>query len=403
MAAPARPRRRRAVFAILLIVGLLMAAQILRMRVAEMAVREGNGQLAFAARPQNGWGAALWAESRLTARDVAGARSGAIIALQQTPYAVVALRTLARSLEQSNGPAAAEPAWLVASSLGWRDKPTQVWAVLRALSNGEADVFALRADALLRAPGDNRVMTALVRQAMVVPVIRDAFVARLARRPPWRGPFFDVDRPLGGKELEGTAIALAGLAGSGAEPRKQELRDAILGLIVEGRYDQAVDLDRRFVRRLADPGSLLDDGGFELSDTDYLRNVTPFDWTITEATATLDRSSGRRSMSVTTEGSRGLPAVTRHVALPAGAYRLSYQTQGDRLTPASIVILVKCVSSGALLGRSSPEPLTASDWQARAFEFTIPAGCPLVRIEVDEDASDPPVTAFIDNVMIARR
>lgn len=402
MVSSSPPAKRHIWTIVLLITGLLLAAQTIRLRIAEEAVRNGDGGSAFALRPQNGWGAALRAEALLAAGNVQGAQHASIAALDETPYAAIAVRTLARTLERTDGLQAAERAWQVGSALGWRDKPTQLWAVLRALSNSEADIFAMRADALLRTAGDNRAMTSIVRQSLVEPAVRQAFLARLARRPPWRGPFFDVDTPLRGKELEGTAIALLGLAGSGAEPSRRELADTIAGLISEGRYDDALRLDRAFVRREPDAGSLLDDGGFELAGTDYVRGVTPFDWTIGEATATLDRSNGRRSMALTTEGSRGLAAVTRYVPLESGAYLFRYRVQGDRDAPASLGISVACASTGALLGRSDPAPLQTDTWQPRAFRFQVPASCALVKISFDAGKSDPSVDALFDDILISR-
>jgi hypothetical protein len=274
--------------------------------------------------------------------------------------------------------------------------------VLRALSNSEADIFAMRADALLRTAGDNRAMTSIVRQSLIQPAVRQAFLARLARRPPWRGPFFDVDTPLRGKELEGTAIALFGLAGSGAEPSRRELADTIAGLIDEGRYEDALRLDRAFVRRDPDAGSLIDDGGFELAGTDYVRGVTPFDWTVGEATAALDRSNGRRSMALTTEGSRGFIAVTRYVPLESGSYVFRYQVQGDRTAPASLGISIVCANSGAVLGRSDPAALQTGAWETRSLRFQVPAGCALVKISFEAPRSDPSVNALFDNILISR-
>jgi hypothetical protein len=387
---------------VLLVFGLLLALQTVRLRLAEKAVRDGDGATAFALRPQNGWGAALQAEAMLNANDIPGAQRTSMAALDSTPYAVIAVRILARTRERTGGPRAAERAWQVGSALGWRDKPTQLWAVLRSLSNAEAGIFAMRADALLRAPGDNRDLTSMVRRALVLPAVRQAFIDRLARRPPWRAPFFDVDQPLQGKELDGTAIALMGLAGTGADPSRRELADTIRGLIEERRFREALQLDRTFVQRRPDPGSLIDDGGFELEGTDYFREVTPFDWILSEGTAALDQSEGRRSMALTTEGSRGPPAVVRYVPLGTGSYSFRYQIKGDRAAPAHLSISVACASSGATLGISDPAPLETGGWLTRTFGFQVPAGCPLLKITLRAPKSDPTVSALIDDIVISR-
>ena len=153
-------------WALWILLGLAMSVQILRMRVAESAVRNGNGIRAALVRPQNGWGLALLADSQFKSGNAQAALRTSRAALRRTPLAVIGIRTLARAQDKLRGRAAGDPAWQVASLMGWRDKPTQLWAVVRAISNRDADVFAIRADALMRIQSDDPKITSVIRQAL---------------------------------------------------------------------------------------------------------------------------------------------------------------------------------------------------------------------------------------------
>jgi len=185
------PRRlqRASIFVALLLIGTIVGWQSIRMGLGQADVRAGNGPAAAAVRPENGWGLALLAERQFDQGRTAEALETSRAAIRRTPFAVVAVRTLAKAEGKLHGPAAGEPAWQAASLLGWRDKQVQVWAAFRALSNGQAEIFAMRADALLRIGDPDELMTRFIRQAVVQPEIRRAFLARLATNPPWRTRF----------------------------------------------------------------------------------------------------------------------------------------------------------------------------------------------------------------------
>ena len=385
----------------LLLLGLILGLQTVRMRVAEAAVRSDNGALAASIRPQNGWGLALLAESRFRQGDTNAAAGISRQAISRTPLAVVALRTLARAQDKLRGPGGGEKAWQAASLLGWRDKQTQLWAALRALSNREADVFAMRADALLRTGDPDEMMTRFIRQAVIEPEIRRAFVARLAEEPPWRSRFLLAEKPPSGRELEGVVLVLRDLGRTDTPPKRSELRNALLGLIAAGRYSEAAALDRRFVRRLPDPGSLLDDGRFDLADTDYLTKATPFDWSLDARKASIDQSGGGRMVAVFGASGDSGPAVIRYVELSPGQYRLTFRMRGAPKAGSGIIFASQCAASQTVLASSARTPLSSGDWESRSFDFTVPAGCGLVRLTIDAVQPDAP-DALIDDVLLRR-
>lgn len=384
----------------LLLIGVAIGMESIRMGLGQAAVREKNGVAAAAIRPQNGWGLALLAERQFEQGRTAEAIATSRAAMDRTPLAVVAVRTLARAEDKLHGAGAGERAWQAASLLGWRDKHVQVWAAFRALSNGEAEIFAMRADALLRTGDPDELMTRFIRQAVVQPKIRQAFIARLATDPPWRTRFFQAEVPPEGRALQGVVAVLNDLNAAQSPPTRQHLRDAILGLINERRYDDAMALDRRYVRRSHDPDSLLDDGGFELEESDYQLRATPFDWAIDPRAAAVEQVGGRRHIVVFAAGSPD-PALRRFLALPAGQYRLEFLASGPLDVGQTVRFAAQCAASGTTIGASGGDSLTGEGWQKRDFEFEVPANCGLVELtlrRVQPGSSD----ALIDAVSVRR-
>jgi hypothetical protein len=388
------------IFAVLLLIGVAIGTQTISMGLSQAAVRAKNGAAAASARPQNGWGLALLAESQFEQGQTAEAMATSRAAIEQTPLAVVAVRTLARGQDKLNGAGAGERAWQAASLLGWRDKPVQVWAAFRALSNGQSEIFAMRADALLRTGDPDELMTRFVRQAVVRPDIRRAFIARLVTDPPWRTRFFQAEVPPSGRALQGVVAVLNDLKGTATAPTRQELRDGIMGLIKARRFREAAALDRRYVRRSFEPGSLLDDGDFELEESDYQLRATPFDWAIDPRAAAVEQVAGHRHVVVFAAGSPD-PALRRFLALPAGHYRLEFAASGSPDIGRTIQFAAACAASGAMIGRNSDSALVEGGPQEFAFEFSVPGDCGLVELtfrRVQAGSSD----ALVDDVRLQR-
>jgi len=391
---------RIAIFAVLLLAGVAISTQTITMGLGQAAVRSNNGAAAASIRPQNGWGMALLAESQFEQGKTAQAMATSRAAIERTPLAVIGVRTLARAQDKLHGAGSGEQAWQAASLLGWRDKPVQVWAAFRALSNGQSEIFAMRADALLRTGDPDELMTRFVRQAVVQPDIRKAFVARLATDPPWRTRFFQAEVPPSGRALSGVVAVLEDMKATETAPTRQELRDAIMGLIKARRYKEAAALDRRYVRRSVDQGSLIDDGGFELEQSDYQLRATPFDWAIDPRSAAVEQVAGKRHVVIFAAGSPD-PALRRFLALPAGGYRLEFLASGSPDIGRTIRFAAACAASGAVIGKSSDALGTEEGKQEFAFDFSVPADCGLVELslrQVEPGSSD----ALVDDVRLER-
>ncbi len=382
-------------------VGLILGAQVVRMRVAEAAVRNGDGGTASALRPQNGFGLALAAEERHQAGRSVEAIALSRRAVDASPLAVVGLRTFARAQDKIRGPGSGEKAWQASSMLGWRDKHTQLWAAQRALVNGEAEIFAMRSDALLRTGEPSERLMAFVRQAVAEPRIRAAFIPRIVARPPWRLRFFHAERPPTGAALNGVVAVLHALAHTPALPNRRELRDSIAGLVAEKRFAEAVALDRRFISRSSDPGSLIGDGQFEAGRSDYLTNATPFDWTIDPRVAALDNSDRGRSIVILSGSASSHPALGRLVPLPPGDYALLYNLKADASAANTIRVRTQCASSGAEITGEAPASTSQGAWQEQRLNFTVPAGCGLVNIAILR-AGKLEEDVFIDDAAVRR-
>lgn len=383
MSAPAEGRRRPwwwwALWGLL---ALALAGQTLRMRIAEGAVRDRNGSLAALVRPQNGWGRALQADRFFEQGDSRRAIAESLAAIDRTPLAVVAVRTLAMARDKVSGPGAGEAAWQAASLMGWRDKETQLWGVLRALSNGEAAILAMRADALLRTRDQDGRMATLLRQLMREPEVRAAFLERLQLNPSWRRHFLTTPLSASGGDLDGLVATITELARTPSPPSRTEIDAAVEALIARGRHAEAIALDRLVAPDRNANGRLLDDGSFDRADRFYRQEGSPFDWSIRQlatATANLDESEGR-SMTVSTNGRAAELALRRYVALPPGTYRLRYSVRGEANAPAALGVRISCPPAAKPIAESSREPLASRGWQARELIFRTGADCPIVTI-----------------------
>lgn len=383
------------------LLGLALAVQVVRMRIAEGAVRDGNGALASQVRPQNGWGRALNAERLFEQNNLQAATSESLAALRQTPLAVIAVRTIAQVRDKQSGPGAGETAWQAAAMMGWRDRPTQFWGVMRALANGEAMILAMRSDALLRTGDPGGRMAVLIRGFMREPEVRAAFVQRLSLNPPWRRHFLTYALGQRGDDLDGLVATLHELGRTSSPPSRFETRVAIDGLIARRRFADAAALHQLVARRA--PVLPMEDGTFERPDAFYRNGSTPFDWTIrlgSSSTASLDESEGR-SMTVATTGRTAQAAVRRYVLLEPGAYRLSYSMRGEPSSPAQVGVRIACAPGTASIGESARDPLPGRGWQTRRMDFSTGADCPLIGIELGGLGGESGEAQF-DNFVLQR-
>jgi O-antigen ligase len=395
-------RRPSWLMAALAVVGVAAGLQSLRIRAAQAAVWSGDGRTAAAIRPQSGQALAQSAEARLMSHDSDGARALALRALQRSPLDARAVRTLAITADPRSS--ASSSAWIIAANMGWRDPPTQLWAMRQAFRNGEFATAALRADALLRTGSEaGRLFLGEVRSYAQNDAFRRELLPRLKLDPSWRASFFRLAADTPEDQLRAVIATLRDLASGAGKPSGAETRSAISGLIKRGQFAEARTLYHLTAGSHGD-GAMISDGGFERSTDEYKTQTTPFDWTITNrsgANASID-ATGQRTLLISTDGEANGPVVQRHLALPAGKYLLSYQTRGDRDAPEGTALVVSCDGSNAVLGQSSPAPLDGGRLETRAIEVEVPPNCPLVRIVFEAQSYGTPTTVEFDNIQAHR-
>ena len=375
------------------VAGLAVGALTLRIFLAEAAVRQDNAALAQMLRPQSGAALGLAAEQQLILRNMDAARQLARSAIEQAPLNAAAVRVLAMSLPP--GPAV-EP-WRVASAMGWRDGPTQLWALQQALVNGEFPVAAVRADAFLRTRSDKpQNYLTLVRTAALEPRFRAAITERLKLNPAWRASFFAVPQDASEEELQGTSQVLAALAAANGQPTLGEASAAIARLIDRGQYAAAVAIYRQVGG--TQPAELLADGGFDRPVDDYRTNSTPFDWQIEQVrggTASIEGQDGKH-LFLETGGSAARTLVRRYVPLPPGPYRLDYMRRGERESPEAIAVSIRC-ADGRQIGAGSRSPLQSEEFERRGISFEVGPNCPMIAIAFEAKPVGRPATAEFDD------
>ncbi len=130
------------------LVALPLAAMIAQLFAVQSAVRSGQQSLALRLGPTDGRVLTIRAEQALRGGNAREAERLAAQAVDSQPMNVAAIRIAAMARDAQRKQSGS--AWRLASALGWRDAPTQLWAFRQALFENEPEIAALRADALLR-------------------------------------------------------------------------------------------------------------------------------------------------------------------------------------------------------------------------------------------------------------
>ena len=395
-----RPAARRRVvpFAIALLVAVPVAAESLRLFMVQWAVREGRPAIAGQLGPSNTDVLVQRGASQLRSGRTKEAERFAALAVQAQPMNSAALRVLAMSREGQ--PQAAGSTWRIASSLGWRDAATQLWAFRQAMVDDEPEVAALRADALLRTSSPPPEFIKLIRQAAIDQDFAVSIASRLRSNAPWRSRFFGLLRESSQNEVAGVITVLQILSSNRDELVRSDGRSLISHLISSKSYEKAAQIDRLVAGDRSDETNFLDDGGFDRLVDEYSTNTTAFDWMIRKgrhASASVD-ATPPSYLHIDTDGERADLAAERYAKLPAGSYALSYRARSDE--PDAFRVRLICA------GRS--EPLAADltprtqEFRPRVVEFEVDAHCQLVRLIVDALPGSGSATAQYDDFRIFR-
>lgn len=371
---------------------------------AQAAVRHGNGGLSASIRHQNGQGLALAAEEQVKLHRTADARALAQDAIRHAPLSVVALRVLATvdDLDRRAGMAA----WRVASATGWRDAPTQFWAMQQALVNKEYGTAAVRADAMLRTSTEGvRDRIGLVRAIAADPRFRRELLGRLLLTPPWQDAFFEIPANASDQQVQGAFWTLRDLVRLHHSIDPVQSRSLIAALIARKQYAQAIQIRRA----ISGPNSVAigsADLSFDQSNQYYIGQATQFEWNFNKAgraIASVEQSGTRRVMVLETDGRDAYQPVRRFVALEPGPYRLGYAMHGAPAAPRTFGITVSCADSAQPLGSSPTTDLPRGDFVERAFDFVVPPSCPLQLLAFRSEATGGVAQAEFTRLWLRRR
>jgi hypothetical protein len=108
-----------------------------------------------------------------------------------------------------------------------------------------------------------------------------------------------------------------------------------------------------------------------------------FNWVLTSSTVGL--AERRNGLHVIFYGQEDGPLATQLLLLAPGAYRLAMPVTGDKDHARSLVWSLTCVNSNTPIGR-----IPLDEAAARAWAFTVPAGCAAQKLELSGVSSDMP-------------
>ena len=349
------------------------------------------------------------AERAFAKKQPARALPWAIEAVRASPMSARALRILGQ-IEGSLGDFRRyNDLMALAAAAGWRDAPTQNWALRRAVTTNDMNSAIERGEALVRNDQARTEVLTVFRVLATLPSARRTLVGRLAEQPDWRQWFFELRGNVSPEQLSAVAAVLTDLQASRAKASSAEARATLAALVNAGQFDTAWTLYKHlFGQRPAKV--FLTDPGFDRSDADYKPggNATIFDWTLLDqsggevAIARQDDFAANHALAVTVDAPSELVLAEQAAALAPGTYRLAYRARSDDVeTEAKVRWQVYCVKASMALGPSNAPSLTP-DWSSRSLRFTVPADCPGVRVRLLAEPGKATSTYWFDDVTIER-
>lgn len=238
----------------------------------------------------------------------------------------------------------AERAFLVSGNLGWRNAPTQLYWLGRALELGDVQVAAMRLDAILRqAPelaGDTRLMESIEQ----TPAGREALAARMSASTEWLRKYTRDIQGLTAQQLATRADVL--------DRRKQTLGCAGVGPLTTALVDTA-QIERAagfWARQCGRPRKLLADADF--ANLQVHQSNSPFDWIVigqSDVSVSLRQASASAPRQLQFASSAAFPrkVIQQLVLLPVGRYRLSWEAANEAGQPRpGILVSFSCAADG---------------------------------------------------------
>ncbi len=314
-------------------------------------------------------------------------------ALTRDPTLAGAWRTLGLAAAAQQRPAQARKILQTAERVSRRDLGVQLWLIEDAVQRQDV-VRALRHyDSALRVSlGSRELLFPILGQALEQPQMRAPLANILSRDPPWAEAFYyslAENPPAGG--------ALHDLLGR--VDRRVLLRSRaplhVLVANLAGRNDNGAAV--RVYRLLNDDpaaAGLLRNGGFDRENS-----VPPLDWQIEQAGSLAIAQEDGRLLIDGSSGSGGVVA-RQALALPSGAYRVSFRHGAEPQRAFRPSLLIRCApTSTPLASIDDVAPIVRA---SRAF--AVPASCTdqVIELRVQAEEGVEP-SGWIDDVQITRQ
>lgn len=338
----------------------------------------------------------------LAAERTADAQMLARAALQRSPTAVAAVRTLGLGAEAEGRRSEAGELMSLANRLSRRDRPTQVWLLRRAIERSDFRAAVSAFDIAMRtSTRSSAQLTPLLMAATADPRMLPPLRAALVRAPIWRLPFL---RALvaSGPRLDHIVILARGLL-SPAVPEESAVIDALLYRLTSANQ---FDLAWRIYEE-AKAGQTTQapvrNAGFEGDDP-----RPPFDWRYAEEPdlAALrqtrpDQGTGT-ALALIAQNGRSGEVAHQIVRLAPGVYRFQAEMGNVPADPLDRPVLaVSCAVGGESFATIRPAEAGAQA-QRISGQFAVPSSCRWQRLTIsarsapDTSAQSP----WIDNLTI---
>lgn len=344
--------------------------------------------------------------SDIDQRDFAGALRWSSIAVARNPVGQHSTSLLGLSLLGTGQAAAAQRAYTVAATGGWRDVGVQTYWMMAALGVGDDEVAAERLDALLRAGNQDPQTIDGLTTLEATPSGRRALVDRLRLSPDWTQWYVRSLRDLHDDALTGRLAVIAGAFHRGLPLDRRDIAGTATALRLNGEIKAAAWLWTHLGGG-KDTGLTVADGTFDTASKDF--PMGPFDWTLLETGAVdarIDSDSPLHSGAALYALSAA--TTTRRIAqqaliLPPGSYAVrwnSADSTGARSSDIDVRVLCSGSAPNAAQGESEPMGRNGS-----IFEFTVPAtGCrsQIVAIEIHPNIGMSRSPVWTDDVSVAR-
>jgi O-antigen ligase len=344
------------------------------------------------------------AADALAGSRIADAQTEALTALRLSPIDVVALRTAAMVRSLTGQPVASARLMEIATTLGWRDPFTQLWAIGASEQAREPQKAIERAEALFQQELFVQPSLALLLKDSPDGETSKALVRTLAARPLWRSQFIKASADLPPAYVQKLAL-LSFELNNGSAPLSLEEAEPLLNRLIALK-------DLEDARRLwigSHHGSLVANGNFEELSSRNGADV-PSAWDIgDEDLATIaiqvpEFGGHGRALRISTVARSG-PILSQRLLLAPGNYDLTYRARSGTGSSVSLRWELTCASSGASETAQVAFAGT-STWQQFGGTFAVPIqDCPIQRLALERPNDMHSQEIWVDDVILksARR